>query len=129
MSYLQGRIADDDFARRMIGSEAATADRSAPLADESMSDVLRILREVLAMDVEFVPRLEMGQRVPDGRSVGSLLSTPILLADGSLHGFLCCLGSAADRALTAECALKRLRMAARFAAKLVDQAKARERGA
>lgn len=53
--------------------------------------------------------------------IGAHLSTPIVLHDGSIYGTLCCFSFAPNEALTQR-DLNRLRMAARMAARLIDQA-------
>lgn len=59
--------------------------------------------------------------------VGAHLSTPIVLADGSNYGTLCCFSFSPDEALT-ERDLKRLKMAAQMTARLLDKNKARDQG-
>lgn len=121
----------DDFDRRMAGFVVATADQSDPLIDESVKELLRVVREVLAIDVAFVSRFERSQRIAELPTfpfpVGAHLSTPIVGADGSTYGALCCFRFTSSESLTAVRDLKRLQMAARLAAKVVDQAKAGER--
>ena len=59
--------------------------------------------------------------------VGAHLSTPVVLADGSIYGTLCCFSFAPNEDLTQR-DLKRLKMAAEMTARLLDQSKAREQG-
>lgn len=58
--------------------------------------------------------------------VGAHLSAPIVLADGSVYGTLCCFSQAADPTLT-EKDLQKLQCVARVAAKRIDMRQARER--
>jgi GAF domain-containing protein len=176
MSRRQDHLAIDEFDRRLSRLAVATADQSDPLIDSAVNDVLRLVREILEMDVAFVSHFEDGrrvfrnveagegkrviavggsdplelsfcQRVVDGRlpelvqdvaklpdvtklppapfPVGAHLSTPLVLGDGTIYGTLCCFSFAPNKTLTAERDLKRLHMAARLAARLVDQGRAR----
>ena len=178
MSHRQDRLAANEFDRRLSRLAVATADQSDPLVDDAVNDVLRLVREILKMDVAFVSHFQGGrrvfrnvqagdgnsviavggsdplessfcQRVIDGRlpqlvhdvaklrdvaalpptpfPVGAHLSTPLVLGDGTVYGTLCCFSFAPNETLTKERDLKRLQMAARLAARLVDQGKARAR--
>lgn len=53
-------------------------------------------------------------------SIGSHLSTPVVLGDGRVYGTMCCFSFEAARPLV-ERDLKRLRMAADLTARLIDQ--------
>ncbi|VWX59467.1 GAF domain-containing protein (modular protein) [Burkholderiales bacterium 8X] len=57
--------------------------------------------------------------------VGSYLSVPVVLNDGSVYGTLCCFSAAANESLSQR-DLKKLEMSAQLAARQID-AKARER--
>lgn len=152
----------------------ATADGHDPDLDRHITDVLRMLRRQLHMDVVFVSEFVDGQRVfrfvdggdalglhagggapleqsycqrvvegrmpelvtdaaplvargdlPEtGIAVGAHLSTPVVLADGSIYGTVCCFSSAAQPGLEGN-ALACLRQCARLVARKVDA----ERGA
>ncbi len=60
--------------------------------------------------------------------VGAHLSTPIVLADGSIYGTLCCFSMAADPRLT-EKDLQKLECVARVAARRIDTHRTAEREA
>ena len=68
-----------------------------------------------------LPALRATQALPDpGMPIGSYLAVPVTRADGSLYGALCCLTLKPNDAL-GEVELKRLRMAARLASRLLQQ--------
>ena len=77
----------------------------------------------LVHDVSKLP--DVAELPPAPFPVGAHLSTPLVLGDGTIYGTLCCFSFAPNETLTAERDLKRLHMAARLAARLVDQGRAR----
>ena len=151
----------------------ATADSSDPLLDDSVSQLLHVMRQRMAMDVVFVsefidgqrmfryvdaapgaPDLRPGdfspaeesvcQRVVEGRvpelvrdlgvvpkdqlpeipfRIGAHLSTPIVLADRSVYGTLCCF-SAAPRPELVQADMDKLKMCASLVARKVALNKA-----
>ncbi|OPF63515.1 GAF domain-containing protein [Hydrogenophaga sp. H7] len=156
----------------------ATADESDELIDRSISDVLRLLRDRMKMDVVFVSQFAEGQRViryvdtdpgnpllsvgdadplevswcqrvvdgrlpefiPDARrlpasaallkdvpfSIGTHISTPIVLASGEVYGTLCTF-SQAPQGYPDPNDLKVLRYTAKLAAGKIEGRRARER--
>ena len=63
MSVRGRRFNPDPFDGLMSRLAMATADDSDPVIDEVVSDALRVVREVLEMDVAFVSHLAQGQRI------------------------------------------------------------------
>ena len=166
----------DAFEVRVSELLIATADGGDALINPSITEVLRLLREHLKMDVIFVSEFVDGRRVfkrvdakpgsqviaegesapleesfcqyvVDGRlprlvrdaksepnfselpatpfPVGAHLSTPVVLDDGSIYGTLCCFSFAPDDSLTQR-DLRKLEMSAQFAARKLNEHRARE---
>ena len=80
--------------------------------------VVRPMREQPEMDARLLPGAAELPFTPF--SIGSHLSTPVVLGDGSVYGTMCCFSFEAARPLV-ERDLKRLRMAADLTARLIDQ--------
>ncbi|MEJ8858412.1 GAF domain-containing protein [Variovorax robiniae] len=60
--------------------------------------------------------------------IGSYLSVPVVLSDGSVYGTLCCFSFAENDALSQR-DLKKLEMSAQFTAKRIDEVRARDAAA
>jgi hypothetical protein len=149
------------------------SDEDTGLLDQSISNLLCVMREALAMDITFVSRRALDdvvvshasagpgeidiqgtkvafdesfcQRVLDGRlpavmpdvaalqathdvpatplamTLGTYMTTPIWLQDGTMYGLLCCLRWSASSDLS-DLHSQRLEMSARQIARLIDEA-------
>jgi GAF domain-containing protein len=156
------------------GMTRATSEASDASLDSSITSILRLVREHLAMDVVFVAHYagdlnvfthadtasaeveikglseartaSFCQRVLDGRlpsvipdvpslrpthdvpnaplPIGAYMAAPVLLQDGSLYGTLCCF-SFEPRPDLNNRHHRRLRIAARLTARLIDEAAGR----
>jgi GAF domain-containing protein len=156
------------------GLTRATSEESDAPLDDSITTVLRLVREHLAMDVVFVAHYagdlnvfthadssdegteikgmsqartaSFCQRVLDGRlpsvmpdvpslrpthdvpeaplPIGAYMAAPVHLQDGSLYGTLCCLSFEPCSDLN-ERHYRRLKIAARLTARLIDEAAGR----
>jgi GAF domain-containing protein len=81
----------------------------------------RLIDGRLPSVVNDLPALRATQDLPDqGFPIGSYLGVPVLREDGSLYGALCCLTLRPNNAF-GELELKRLQMAARLIARLLEQ--------
>jgi len=119
---------DSGFGRLAVA--AAPASPGDTMADRTIAALLALLEEHFGMRLVVVaplahdlPRLHGGQagyRLPLGR--GSI-GVPIQLADGRIQGMLCWLRRDEEPAL-AERDIRRIEMAARLAARLLDGADA-----
>jgi GAF domain-containing protein len=159
---------------RLQGVTRATSEEADAPLDESITAVLRLVREHLAMDVVFVAHYagdlnvfthadsstagveivglsqartaSFCQRVLDGRlprvmpdvpglrqthdvpeaplPIGAYMATPVHLQDGSLYGTLCCFSFEPSPDLK-ERHYRRLKIAARMTARLIDEAAGR----
>ena len=98
---------------------------SNPLEESFCKQVIDGRLPELVRDVARLPNL--AQLPPVAFPIGAHLSTPILLADGSIYGTLCCFSFAPDEALT-ERDLKRLRMTAQMLGRLIDRMRSKEHG-
>lgn len=91
----------DDLTVQITELLVATSDTSDELIDQSISEVLRVLRERMRMDVVFVSEFTDGQRVfrhvsqaPDSPVIGEGGSEPLerswcqRVVDGRLPGFI-----------------------------------------
>ncbi len=63
MSARDSPLSADEFDRRLFRLLVATADGSDPLIDRSVTEVLRLVRDHLKMDVVFASQFENGRRV------------------------------------------------------------------
>jgi GAF domain-containing protein len=156
------------------GMTLATSEEADASLDDSITAVLRLVREHLAMDVVFVAHYagdlnvfthadsgtagvelvgvsqarteSFCQRVLDGRlprvmpdvpelrqthdvpeaplPIGAYMATPVHLQDGSLYGTLCCFSFEPSPGLN-ERHYRRLKIAARLTARLIDEAAGR----
>ncbi|MDI3381348.1 GAF domain-containing protein [Xenophilus aerolatus] len=100
------------------GAEVIATGGSAP-ADESFCQ--RVIDGRLPQSIQDVRLLPGAAELPRTPfSIGSHLSTPVVLGDGSVYGTMCCFSFEAARPLV-DRDLKRLRMAAELTARLIDQ--------
>lgn len=100
------------------GAEVIAAGDSAP-ADESFCQ--RVIDGRLPESIQDVSKLPQASELPATPfAIGSHLSTPVVLGNGSVYGTMCCFTFQAARPLV-ERDLKRLRMAAGLTARLIDQ--------
>lgn len=168
-----------DLEVRVSELLVATAEASDELVDQSISEVLRLLRDRMQMDVVFVSEFFEGQRVmryvetapgqpvvavgdadplevswcqrvvdgrlpeyiPDARllpasaallkdtalTIGTHISTPIVLRDGQVYGTLCTFSLAPQENPNPN-DLKVLRYTAKLAAEKIDSRRDRDRG-
>jgi len=63
MSDRQVHLTVDEFDRQLSRLAVATVDQIDPQIDRSVNDVLRLVREILGMDVAFVSHMTEGRRV------------------------------------------------------------------
>ncbi|PZQ76114.1 MAG: diguanylate cyclase [Variovorax paradoxus] len=100
------------------GAEVIAAGDSAPAEESFCQRVIDGRLPQSIQDVRLLPGAAELPATPFG--IGSHLSTPVVLGDGSIYGTMCCFTFAAARPLV-ERDLKRLRMAADLTARLIDQ--------
>ena len=95
-----------------------------PLAGQAVAGLVRLLEADLGIQVRFIadpsqPTLAMRDDKPAGAGIGA----PVRLADGQILGMLCFFHPEPDGQLN-ERDVRRLEMAARLAARLIDGADA-----
>lgn len=106
---------DEDGDRQLLDEG-----RAGPLEQSFCQRVIDGRLPELVRDVRKLPDFDKLPITPF--RIGAHLSTPIVLEDGSVYGTFCCFSLAPNDSLV-ERDLKRLRMAARMAARLIDQAR------
>jgi hypothetical protein len=74
------------------------------------------------------PWVDRGEAPDPGLPVGTHLSTPLVLSDGSIHGTLCCFSAGVNPRVTVE-DLRRLRWTAKLLAQALEQERAPGAGA
>jgi GAF domain-containing protein len=111
------RVEPDD-GRQVIATGGAD-----PIETSFCQRVIQGRLPQLVRDVAKLPNF--AELPPTPFSIGAHLSTPIVLADGSIYGTLCCFSFSPNEALM-ERDLKRLKMAAQMTARLLDQERLRE---
>ncbi|MBS0426776.1 MAG: GAF domain-containing protein [Proteobacteria bacterium] len=104
------------------GAEVIVVGESSPAEESFCQRVIDGRLPACVQDVRLLP--DAAELPPTAFDIGSHLSTPVVLSDGSIYGTMCCFSFQAARPLV-ERDLKRLRMAADLAARLIDQ---RQRG-
>jgi GAF domain-containing protein len=170
----ESKKVSDASNNELQGLTRATSEESDAPLDSTITSILRLVREHLAMDVVFVahyagdlnvftyadsgslgmeidgfsqaratsfcqrvldgrlpcvmpdvPKLRQTHDVPDApMPIGAYMAAPVLLQDGSLYGTLCCL-SFEPRPELDERGYRRLNIAARLTARLIDEAAGR----
>ena len=95
-----------------------------PLAGQAVAGLVRLLEADLGIQVRFIadpsqPTLA----IPDDKPAGAGIGAPVRLADGQILGMLCFFHPEPDGQLN-ERDVRRLEMAARLAARLIDGADA-----
>ena len=111
--------APDAFEVKISELLVATPEGSDALIDASVSEVLRLLREHLKMDVVFVSEFV------DGRRVFRRVDTSPESRVGRVYGTLCCFSFAPNEQLTQR-DLKKLEMSAQLTAKRINERRARD---
>ena len=104
--------------------EAETGIALIPLAAQALNGLVRLLEADLGIQVRFIadpsqPGLAMPEDKPNGAGIGA----PVRLASGHILGMLCFFHPEPDGQLD-ERDVRRLEMAARLAARLIDGADA-----
>ena len=87
--------------------------------DETVAELLRLLKEHFGMDVVFVPS-QPEDSLLSALPAGAFASAAIRLACGDVHGTLVCYEMLGSGTALGERELKRLDMSARLAARLID---------
>ena len=93
-----------------------------PLADQAMAGFVRLLEADLGIQVRFIADPDqpgLGSDAPDHEPAGTGIGAPVRLADGTILGMLCFFHLQPGGQLD-ERDVRRLEMAARLAARLID---------
>ncbi|MDM0113330.1 hypothetical protein QTI66_14325 [Variovorax sp. J22R133] len=106
-----------NFEPRALRTPHAAAHRGDRLVDDTIAELLRLLKEHFGMDVVFASRVDDGPA--HAFAPGAFAAAPIRLASGLVHGVLYYFGLTHD-AIMGERETKRLEMSARLAARLID---------
>lgn len=95
-----------------------------PLADQAVAGLVRLLEADLGIQVRFIADpSQPGLAMPDDKPAGAGIGAPVRLANGQILGMLCFFHPEPDGQLD-ERDVRRLEMAARLAARLIDGADA-----
>lgn len=95
-----------------------------PLADQAVAGLVRLLESDLGIRVRFIADpSQPGLAVPDDKPSGAGIGAPVRLASGHILGMLCFFHPEPGGQLD-ERDVRRLEMAARLAARLIDGADA-----